>query len=145
MFNSHTWQVAVIGQHRSRPSKCKEWCVDQQLQRAPGVCWKCKLLGPTLALPNENLHFNKFPRCSERILNFEVHCSGMQACPGLTSNLPCAKTHWGSRNHSSSEVTPRRGTPETPEVSFELTAHILETCQLQLRPLAGSPLQISKP
>lgn len=68
---------------------------------------------------------------------YTLRCTALELslAPALSPTHQCAKPHWDSRKASSFDVSHWRGKLKTPEVSFELAAHLLGTGQLQRRPL----------
>lgn len=55
--------------------------------------------------------------------------------PAPSPTRPCAKPHWDSGKASPSDMSHWRGKLKALKVSFKLAAHLLGTCELQLRPL----------
>lgn len=55
--------------------------------------------------------------------------------PASSPTRPCAKPHWDSGKASPSGMSHWRGKLKAPKVSFKLAAHLLGTCEMQLRPL----------
>ena len=55
--------------------------------------------------------------------------------PASSPTGPCVKPHWDSGKASPSGMSHWRGKLKAPKVSFKLAAHLLGTCEMQLRPL----------
>lgn len=75
-----------------------------------------------------------------------LRCTALEG--RLASALPPAHhvlSHTGILEMPGPLMEPWRGRPKIPEASFELAALLLGACQLQLRPLGWSPVQITKP